>query len=288
MSPGGMSEAFGAVVQMATEKRRFKKAHPRKTTDTWRRSRQLTLWKCTFQKRIKRGTRHVTECSPPLPVRISRMCKKVNAACNYTCSFPQANFVESSTLHTRNVAWNSPRNFLLLLLFCFLSLSLSLFPLYTQPPLQNVRMWQLSALCPRQNRTRNCPGNCPPVLQRARRVEGPLFVVVERSFGLFVRRWLSPVGLLVHCEKKTDSLRTLLCFLLLLLLHCAFAATAKEFVCESDAGFFGNSIDCKAFVYCNKQCIGVASSWFQCLIHSDLFLFLLLFVKQLGFFCFCE
>jgi hypothetical protein len=29
-------------------------------------------------------------------------------------------------------------------------------------------------------------------------------------------------------------------------------ANAKEFVCESAAGFFGNSIDCKAFVYCNK------------------------------------
>ncbi len=95
---------------------------------------------------------------------------------------------------------------------------------------------------------------------------------------------LSPVERLVRCEKKTDSLRTLLCFLLWVLLECAFVATAKESVCESAAGFFGNSIDCNAFVYCNKSYIGGASSWFQCLIDSDFFLFLLLFVKSLGFF----
>jgi hypothetical protein len=69
--------------------------------------------------------------------------KKVTPACNYTCSFPTPNFVESCTLHVRNVPRNSPRNFLLSLS------SLSLFPLYTQPPVQNVRMWQLSALCPK-------------------------------------------------------------------------------------------------------------------------------------------
>jgi len=40
-------------------------------------------------------------------------------------------------------------------------------------------------------------------------------------------------GTLCPVENKTDSLRTLLCFLLLLLLDCAFAANAKEFVCES-------------------------------------------------------
>ncbi len=135
-------------------------------------------------------------------------------------------------------------------LFC--SLFLSLFPLYTQPPLQNVRMWQLSALCPRQNRTRNCPGNCP-VLRRARRVDLPLLwlsIPLDCFFRRFSCRWD------VLSAARIKGIRFARCSAFCCCCCCCWTAhlpaNAKEFVCESAAGFFGNSIDCKAFVYCNK------------------------------------
>ncbi len=85
----------------------------------------------------------MTECSPPFPVRISRMCKKVT---------PHVSTLVASRCP---ISWNLARYtsgmwrgihlgtffFFCSVLFFFLSLSLSLFPLYIQPPVQNVRMW---------------------------------------------------------------------------------------------------------------------------------------------------
>ncbi len=116
----------------------------------------------------------MTECSPPFPVCISRMCKKVT---------PHVSTLVASRCP---ISWNLARYtsgmwrgihlgtffFFCSVLFFSLSLSLSIPIIYTtsRPECQNV------ALCPRQNRTRNCPGNCPG-LQRARPVEGPLLLL---------------------------------------------------------------------------------------------------------------
>jgi hypothetical protein len=158
-SQGGMSEAFTAVVQMATERRRFTKSPPL----TKRKGHVATFpvahaLEMHFSRSVKNAELDTWQnVHHRSPVRISRMCKKGNAACNYTCSFPTPNFVESCTLHVRNVPWNSPTNFLLL--FCSLSL-LSLYSHYIHnlpSRMSECGSYLHSVL--RQNSSRNCPGN---------------------------------------------------------------------------------------------------------------------------------
>jgi hypothetical protein len=71
-----MSEAFSAVVQMATEKRSFKKAFPQNKGHVATFPLAHALEMHFSRSVIIAELDTVTECSPPLPVRISRMCKK--------------------------------------------------------------------------------------------------------------------------------------------------------------------------------------------------------------------